>query len=330
MKAEKGDLNMSRRKKTKTPPAKRWTLEQIVAFAVLGFLLAVAVWAELSAAMWRVPARWGEPSDSTRMFFYKNGVQSVTAKRTGAQSYDTTFTVNHDTFYSAEFRIYYSGADSAATWVWERFTSAQAGSGSGSEQVRIFALDTSGADAAMQGVKITVRNAAGQVISAQYTGGNGSTAFYLDQASGTSRYSAYGSKVGHVFPSDTFSVTGALDSLPLRGYDIVINPSPNPSPNTCSVYGYIFDVTGKAMSEAQVVFALTKPVNNVCDSTIMGNFSATAITDTTGLFQQDLVYSSCLTGVPEYQVVVTYKGVKSRAKLFSVPASPTYELEWWQ
>ena len=327
MNSGKGDINMTRRKGKKKPPAQRWTLDQIVAFAVLGLLLAVAVWAELSAATWRVPARWGESSDSTRMFFYKNGVQAVTAKRTSAQSYDTTFTVNHDTFYTAEFRIFFNGADSAVSWVWERFTSAQSGSGAGSEQVRIFALDTSGTDAAIQGVKITVRNAAGQLVAAQYTGGNGSATFSLDQASGTSRYSAYGSKAGHIFPSDTFSVTGPRDSLALKGYDIVISDA---SPNTSRVYGYVHDVTGKALTDAQVVFSLTKPVNNVCDSTIMGNFSATALTDSTGLFQQDLVYSSCLTGAPDYQVVVTYKGVRSRAKLFSVPASPTYELEWWQ
>jgi hypothetical protein len=326
----RGMIDMRSRKRRIVKVTKKWSLEQIVAFVVLEFLLAVAVWAELSAETWRVPARWGEPSDSTQMLFYKNGVQSVTAKRTGTQSYDTTFTVNHDTFYSAEFRIYYHGVDSAATWVWERFTSAQSGSGAGSEQVRIFALDTSGFDAAIQGVKITVRNAAGQLVAAQYTGGNGSAAFYLDQASGASRYSMYGSKSGDVFPSDTFSVTGPCDSLPLKGYDIAVNAAPNPSPNTSQVYGYIFDVTGKAMVDAQVVFSLTKAVNNICDSTIMGNFTATAVTDSTGLFQQDLIYSSCLTGAPQYQVVVTYKGVRSRAKLFSVPDSPTYELEWWQ
>jgi hypothetical protein len=84
------------------------------------------------------------------------------------------------------------------------------------------------------------------------------------------------------------------------------------------------------MNEAQVVFSLTKPVNNICDSTIMGNFSATAITDSTGLFQQDLIYTACLTGAPQYQAVVTYKGVRSRTKLFSVPSVSTYELEWWQ
>jgi hypothetical protein len=189
MENRKGDTNMTRRKRTKQSAVKRWKLEHIAVLIVLGLLLAVALWAELSAASWRVPVRWGEPTDSTRLLFYKDGVQANTAKRINSQSYDTTFIINNDTFYTVEFRIYYAGVDSAANWVWERFigfVGASGGdcAGDGSESVRIFAVDTSGTDVALQDVKITIRNAAGEVIAVLPTGSNGSATFFLNQASG--------------------------------------------------------------------------------------------------------------------------------------------------
>ena len=89
-------------------------------FAVFGIL--VVLWSQTWAGTWKVPAYWNEPTDSTRLTFYKNGSSSMTAKRTTPVNYDTTFTVNDDTFYTAEFKIYYAGLTDPATWVWERQT----------------------------------------------------------------------------------------------------------------------------------------------------------------------------------------------------------------
>lgn len=314
---------MNQKGQEKTVPGNRLSFAVAIIVGVLFSIFGISM--QLFAANWKVPARWLTPTDSTIMNFHKNGVLTNTAKRTNQQSYDTSYTVFKDTLYTVEYRIYYSGEDSAASWVWEYFQPLTVPSGDGSDTVVIYVIDTSGTDAAVANAKVTVRNKLGAIVAVQYTGTNGYAIFHLDTASGVNRYAMYGSKIGYSFPSDTFSVVDDIDSLRLEGYDFVISDA---SPHTSRVYGYVYDVTGRPLNKAEVTFSLLDAVNNYCDSTITGRFSITAKTDSFGLFIQDLVYSSCLGDTTDYSVVVTYKGSKTKEKSLTIPDAPTYQVEW--
>ncbi|MDP2816457.1 MAG: hypothetical protein Q8O19_07240 [Rectinemataceae bacterium] len=274
---------------------KECRMSNIVAAIVAAFLIIVALAMNIEAATWKVPARWNEPTDSTRLTFYKNGTSAMTAKRTTPRSYDTTLTVNNDTFYTAEFRIYFAGVDSAATWVWERFTTAGGASvGLGSESVRIFAIDTSGVDAAVQGVKITVRNAADNFVAMAYTGSNGSATFFLDQASGANRYGVFGNKLAYIFPNDTFSVTASIDSMAAKGYDMVFT---GPTAlDVCQVDGDLYKADGGAMAgvyiEAHRVsgMAATGLFDGI--NVIFSGEPVYTVTDTLGHFNLYLIRSN--------------------------------------
>ncbi len=300
-------------------------LSFVVAAIVGSLFLILGISMQLFASDWKVPARWLTPTDSTIMNLYKNGVLYNSKKRTTQQSYDTTYTVFRDTLYTVEYRIFYSGEDSAASWVWEYFQPRTVPSGDGSDTVVIYVIDTSGTDVAVANAKVTIRNKFGSVIAVQYTGTNGYAVFHLDTASGENRYSMYSSKIGYSFPSDTFSVLSDIDSMSLTGYDFIISDA---SPHTSRVYGYVYDVTGHPLNKAEVTFSLIDAVNNYCDSTITGRFSVTAKTDSFGLFIQDLVFSSCLGDTTDYRVVVTYKGSRTKEKSVTIPDAPTYQVEW--
>lgn len=105
---------------------KEKTKDRLIAgIVLLGILFGAIMQAQ--ARSWKTPARWNGLTDSTLMKLYKNGTLATSFKRTANQSYDTTYSVFADTLYTVEYRIFYSGEDSGATWAWEYYEPGASG-----------------------------------------------------------------------------------------------------------------------------------------------------------------------------------------------------------
>lgn len=191
---------------------------------------------------------WQFSTDSTWMYFYKNGSITDSAKRTTAQSYDTSFTYYRagDTCYNVVFSVWAVGEDSAhstqfnfgnctgpPTGVWASFLDT------------LFAVDTSGADVAVADVKITITNAAGEPVDGGWTNGSGYRVFGLD----TGTYTVVGKRIGYSFPSFSHSFTASgRDSL--KGYDKVVS-SPGAA-DICVVHGWVYNAKGDPRKGTEV------------------------------------------------------------------------------
>lgn len=206
------------------------------------------------------------------------------------------------------------------------------GGGTASDTLIMYALDTSGTDATVQDVKITIYNPSGEkVITGIYTDAYGKHQIALDPANG---YTAIFRHTGHIFPSFSFDVAGDDDSLPVPGYDIELQASPDP--NLCRVQGYVYIPTGGTTEKIKVTFTIIgEAVHNDCDGTA---FIAEPVivwtsthADSLGFFYADLVPSGCLlkgTDSLQYKITTELSGVKGREDLYWVPQEESYEIVW--
>jgi hypothetical protein len=69
---------------------------------------------------WPVEMYWAEPTDSTRVRFYKDSTRApgTAFLITDKQSFDSAFTVYRDTAYSVIADLYYQGQTLPASWIW--------------------------------------------------------------------------------------------------------------------------------------------------------------------------------------------------------------------
>lgn len=88
------------------------------------------------------------------------------------------------------------------------------GAGTGSYSVVIYALDTVGADAALELTKITAQDASGGVAGYDHTDGTGKVTLALD--AGT--YTILARRPGYVFDQPSLLVSGNIDSTAVLGY----------------------------------------------------------------------------------------------------------------
>jgi len=336
----------------------RWT-----PLAVFGLIVCV-VWFAL--AVDGLPATYNKrlyfygDYDSVQVIWGKNYTDSsILTDTTCVTSIPGVTSIAVDKAYDWDFvYIYYSDDDSASVGDFIKFTAGAAtvstedmlrtagfvrdtldeahgteswitgGIGTGSDTVQLVALDTSGTDATIADVEITVYNPSGEKIKAgTNTNAYGKRELALNPASG---YHAYFRRTGYIFPSHSFDVSGNDDSLPIPGYNIELLASP--TPNYCRVQGYVGGVSG-VLNKATVSFTVVGgPANNDCDTMLLVPLTETTLTDTVGYFYQDLIYSSCLIGPDsdslQYNVVVTKRGSESKSVLITVPDSASYRVVW--
>lgn len=159
-------------------------------------------------------------------------------------------------------------------------------SGTGSDTVIVYAIDTSGTDTAVEDVKVTVKNASGTSVITGYTDGTGAKTFYLDPGS----YTLIGRMTGYAWVSTALTVSGNSDSTTLPGYDFAVG-SPS-SASLCRVYGWLSDLSGNPMMGATITASRIKS-NEAVDSTggvsvISGSTIQPVYSDSTGYWYIDL------------------------------------------
>jgi len=205
------------------------------------------------------------------------------------------------------------------------------GAGSGDNDVRIYAIDTSGTDDSIMGVNITVKTIAGVFDAAQTTNSNG----YRDFTLPTDSMKYLGRKVGYRWITDTINVT-ADDTVAIYGYNVPLQASPDP--NLCRVQGYVYVPEGGSTKKITVTFTVAgEAVHNSCDSTAFIAEPVTVKTsiheDSLGFFYADLVPSGCLLKADgdslQYKVTQEARsGAAGKEKLIYVPQEDSYEIVW--
>lgn len=203
------------------------------------------------------------------------------------------------------------------------------GTGSGDNDVRIYAIDTSGTDDSIMGVNITIKTIAGVFDAAQTTNSNG----YRDFTLPTDSMKYLGSKVGYQWITDTINVT-ADDTVAIYGYNVPLQESPDP--NLCRVQGYISLPGGLPTKKIKVTFSTTGGVYNFCDSTAFIPEPVSILTsthdDSLGLFAVNLIPSGCLLTANgdslQYTINATCGTYKMKEKLIWVPQEASFAVVW--
>lgn len=209
---------------------------------------------------------------------------------------------------------------------WLHLPAAEALLGTGSDSIVIYAIDSTGTPAAVQDVKITVRNAVGTKVIVAYTGSSGSVTVWLD--AGT--YTFSGRKTGYGWVSRPYTVAGDDDSTALNGFDIVLT-SPSAA-NTCNVYGFLEDGQGLPIVGAVVTAERTGGVHGIDTSSTTVMVPPILIrsrpSDTTGLFEIFLrktgSYADTTKGF--YNIIGTYGDEIFNINKFYVPDQDSVNL----
>ena len=243
---------------------------------------------------------------------------------TGWQKITQTIRLTKDTLYY--FTVGANTGDSAyfANVCVQPFTATgnrmPGGHGGGIYAVDLYALDTLGTDSVRSRVKLVIVDATGERIDNQHTSSSGYFSFRLNDGT----YTVSGYRAGYVFSDYELTVSGAdIDSAAVLGYNVTITAATEP--NTCTVYGYVYNLAGTAVDHATVTFTLKGAVNDTCSGVFMSDFSKTTYTDSDGLFEQALIYSSCLAG-KKYDMVIEYADGTQKQGTFTVPDASTYEI----
>ena len=153
-----------------------------------------------------------------------------------------------------------------------------------------------------------------------YSDVDGGANIKLDSAA--AGFLVYADKAGFTFNLDTITVLGA-DTIDVYGYPKPLNISLTPSgANLSVVYGYVLGLDQSIESWAELVFT-PKQAANICDSAIiLGKSITTRVNTTTGVFSQELPFSSCLGDSSkqyEYKVEVMRSGAVTREFDFAIP-----------
>lgn len=198
--------------------------------------------------------------------------------------------------------------------------------GDGSENVTIVLVDSSGVDAAVSGVKLTIKTLTGEPLYQQNTLSNGTRLFNLDQDS----FTIVSFKAGYVWEAlDTIVVSGTQTDT-VWGYNVAIG-SPAGA-DLCRVYGFAQDIQGNLIEGFEVTASLrASRAQDSCNGTILDGFErrvSSAVT--TGLWQIDLVKSKCIDATKnEYQFIGTYPGGTQAFRInFTVPDQDSVKLSW--
>ena len=121
----------------------------------------------------------------------------------------------------------------------------------------------------------------------------------------------------------TFTTAAPVDSV--KGAKHPIDTAT--AANTCNVYGTVRGIDGTALPYATVTFTLPNEYRSTCDTSIIAATSVSTKTNGAGLFEQVLIYSSCL-GDQTYTITIEHPDYKARTTKITVPDAASYEVLW--
>ena len=265
-------------KKKRQPPI--W----IIYITIIFFIIIGLMCYDVLAATMATPAFWPRDVDTVYALKYIDGDSSDAnqiGNRGDVQSWDTTWDVGTGQTLIV-FKFKYNRADSQfISWAWAYNGLFTPGAGTGDNTVNVYPLDTSGVDALVGNVNVTIiNNANDSTVAFAHVPLSGGSPFAL--ANG--EYSIIGTKTGYFFWRDTFTVTTTIDSLALLGYDYGIDTPSNPS--LCNVYGWLRNMSNVPL-EGAVVTAIRGSKLNATDTSSGVIFSGDPIiyhTDSLGYF----------------------------------------------
>jgi hypothetical protein len=184
--------------------------------------------------------------------------------------------------------------------------------------VTVYAYDTSVApDLAIQYVTITAMNAAGQDIQTITTDSYGRAVFSLPAGD----YTFKPWRAGYAFSQLTRTISGAVTDAQVKGYNI------NGLGRTCRVYGSLVDDYNNPVWGAEI--QITPPaVSATCDTSgLMSYVSQRIYTNATGVFELNLLRSSCLGG-GKYTITAVKPGMRERKTTVLVPDASSSKVVW--
>ena len=216
---------------------------------------------------------------------------------------------------------------------WElTLSTAAALSGGGSHATTIYATDTSGTDAYVSGVPVTITDLSGTTKGHLTTNTSGYAVFNLDSGSHVISAPIAG---GYVWLRDTILVPGAAVGDTLWGYDIAVG-SPG-SANLCRLYGYIYDIQGNPVQDATVTASLSSSgMVDSCTGVALDGYARSATTNSSGYWYLDLVKSLCIqssvlssSAAKKYHITGNYpSGTEAFSKRYTVPDSTSHKMVW--
>lgn len=204
--------------------------------------------------------------------------------------------------------------------------------GAGPYTATIYATDTSGTDAYVSGVIISIIDMAGTNKGYISTATGGASVFNLE--SGDYAIIAPLGQ-GYVWLRDTITVSGANLTDTLWGYDVPVG-SPG-APNLCRLYDYVYDLYGNAIEGVVVTAKISeKNVRDSCTNTAIPNtFIAKISTNPSGYWYLDLIETHCLEATYGSADTIWYeiKAVYPRRteifkKTYVVPDSTSHRMQW--
>lgn len=196
------------------------------------------------------------------------------------------------------------------------------GIGAGAAAVSLVARDTA-ADRVIPGVSVWIRNLDQTTILALgRTAASGAVGLNLEPDT----VLVLAASPGYTFPAwDTLVVEpGITDTV----FGQMLYPDPPPSATLCRVWGYLYRLDGSPVEAAAVSFSLSRGGVKF-DGSAVSPFSITAESDSTGLFEVDLIPSDLL--VPsgtEYDVTITRPDGTVLRERVTVPDEPVWQLTW--
>jgi hypothetical protein len=204
--------------------------------------------------------------------------------------------------------------------------------GAGSYAMTVYAVDTSGTDAAVSGVNVEVHDLTGTMMCYLPTNSSGYSRFLVDSGSWVIQATT---RNGYVWEYDTVTVVAAAKTDTMQGYNINVG-SPTAT-NLCRVYGYVYDISGDSIQGASVKAVLGgRSVRDTCANvTLATGFAVDTVTTSSGYWCLDLIKSKCLlpaTGVSTttyYNLTITYPdGTIILDRKINVPDSTSYRVTW--
>lgn len=300
-------------------------INQVIAIVLLMVALLLCTRAFGTAVDY--PVQYSDNFDSVRVWLWKDWVivaDTTTATgldSIGYSSFPVTDTLVLDDASDYEMKTWYYFTGNTTPMISTVSIKFTGGSipGTGPYTISMLTVDTLGTDSIVEGVVVTVTNlSTGVPVRSQTSLATGFTYWNL----GTTSYEIKGKKTRYAWAFDT--VTYSADSTDtLEGYNVSISAATGDS--TCNVYGTAVNIDGSAAEFARVVFTLKGEAVDTCNDVTIANFSVETNADEDGLFQQELIYSACLSG-KKYNRKIFYQDGSSSDFTFTVPSESTYEI----
>lgn len=184
-----------------------------------------------------------------------------------------------------------------------------------------YTVDTISGDS-IPGVSVTVKDASSNPWDVFKTDASGFNSANLS----TGDWTFIASRAGDSYRDTTISITTDDTILIRGGIGSVGSPAGG---NEVRIYGYAYDIldTADAMANVWVFIEPTAQANNTCDSTITPRFMKRKLTEADGLFEFDVVRSSCLSDT-EYRIWLKWEGGQTDKHEFVAPDAANFRILW--